>query len=108
MNIEQIKLLPLPAVTRMIHTPCTATGRVEVVSMSDYDVLSLIYPGATLWGNEAYIKDSYESQSAKVIAYADAHKLHYYGRPKEDFFLWEAAQETVKHGFAGVILDNMS
>ena len=51
---------------------------------------------------------SYEQESKLVIDWCEANDFHYYGKPKSDFFEWEAIQEAENLGKKGVVLENLS
>lgn len=105
--MDRIKNLPLPP-EEQIERDADGLLYINICS-----VLDLIYPsgreGGGYWFENAdYLADDYEAQNVKVIAYMNAHDLHYYGRCKEDFFTREAGEEARKAGKKGVVLDNLS
>lgn len=98
--------LPLP--TEMEYY---VGGPIKVYSM--WEVMEVLYPAPPgerkyHYDNEEYLACDYEAQNVRVRAYLDAHNLHYYARCKEDFFVFEALEETEATSKLGVVLDNLS
>ena len=86
------------------------THMVKVVNICD--LLNHLYPEeydstatATRWG---WINMDYEESSAAVISWCDENKSHYYGRPREDFFIFTAVEEAIVEGKDVVVVEDLS
>lgn len=53
-------------------------------------------------------KANYEEHSKIVQEYLKENDAHYYAKPKEDFFLWEAVEEAEALGKKEVVVEDMS
>lgn len=65
------------------------------------------FPGQ-FFDSPVYQADGYEGQCARLTAWCEANNAHYYARPKEEFFVWEAREEAFRAGKPLVVLDNLS
>lgn len=60
------------------------------------------------YDSPVYRADGYRGQCARLMSWCEAHNAHYYARPKEAFFVWEAREEAFRAGKRLVVLDNLS
>lgn len=79
----------------------------QIYADSTPDLAQGKHPGQW-FDSPVYQADGYEGQCAKLMAWCEAHDAHYYARPKEAFFVWEAREEAFRAGKHLVVLDNLS
>ena len=75
------------------------THMVKVVNICD--LLNHLYPHGHL-GVDGY------GERHSVKKWCDENKSHYYGRPREDFFIFTAVEEAIIEGKDVVVVEDLS
>jgi hypothetical protein len=98
LKIEDIKNVRTE--DHLVDTPEKHRKLVEVQMIGAYEFDKAIF------GEEW---PDWDTQCKVLKAFMETHpNAHYYGRPNEDFFIFEAVQEAYDKGKDVIILDNMS
>ena len=54
------------------------------------------------------LKMSWQDECDCVMNWCRENNYHYYGKPNDEFFKWEAIKEAEENGCVGVVTENLS
>lgn len=101
-----MKAVYLPRAKAPIDVPHTVREGIVMIDVAA--ALHGIY-GPDLWAdNSRFVEDDIDTQNRRFAKWCKRRRLHYYARPREDFFEFEAIEEAKKLGFKGVVLEDLS
>jgi hypothetical protein len=85
-------------------------GKIDGVPYKKYEDIAVINIVNLLDFLEPYMQtpNDYKEESKLIKQWAEQHNAHYYARPKDDFFITMAIDETREKGKNIVIVENMS
>lgn len=87
---------------------CTTTNLTALESWdgiteySIHEILDMHWPGGYAE------RPSYEEQCVVFRAFCEENNIHYYARPREDFFAYEGWEEARKAECTGLVMEDLS
>ena len=86
------------------------THMVKVVNICN--LLDYLYP--EVWHEPSsttrfgWMDVDYKESGAAVMSWCDENNSHYYAKPREDFFIFRAAEEAIAEGNDVVVVEDLS
>ena len=80
-------------------------GNIPVRIINVCTLMEHLWPG---YFDSATFDLTYEEEGTAIMNWASTNNAHIYCRPREDFFLFEAVDETIAKGLRIVVVEDMS